>query len=242
MILKLIDYVRGKLMKKVFGLILFALMTTSLVACSTPFNSSNSSIEIPDLRNTNENTAETIISNLSLIPVIEYEYNDFVLEGKVIRTSPGEGREVDELSNITLYISLGPSVIYASDATMQWYSVENSSGDDFTFRTPRIEDGELLIDMTVTFNSTSSMKWNDRYNNGNSFGSASLSELFDKTVPIQIEYENLNIIAGESQDITVRVPLSNLSESRPTNLFTKLNVELGSNRNYDVLVNFTMSW
>lgn len=86
------------------------------------------------------------------------------------------------------------------------------------------------------------MYWRDDHDQDYSFGTASIRDTFDKTVPIMIEFETLEILPGVPQEIKLIIPLNDLDSQRPTTLFTKWTFELGSNRSYSIEVNFTISW
>ena len=199
-------------------------------------------VETPDLSLVSLEVAQTILTQKSLIPVIVEMYDDSTIEGNVITTHPKAGELIKPFSRVNVYISLGPREIVARDATMEWYHVTGSDSDTHTFYTPKIIEGELHIEMTVEFNSNQRMFWRDERETGFSFGTASIVDTFDKIVPIRIEYETIEILPRVPQNIVLIIPIRELNSARPTTIFTRWVVELGDNRNYDVEVNFTISW
>ena len=69
-------------------------------------------VTMDDLTGMEENSAKNLLESydLKLNVVTEEEYHDEVPVGKVIRTNPAQGEELEKYDNIVLYISLGPEI------------------------------------------------------------------------------------------------------------------------------------
>jgi hypothetical protein len=235
-------------MKKAVSLILASVLCMSLCACgvgntvipetesTTIPTTAENRIAIPDIADVDETTAKTILSSNTLIPSIKYVNDDVVDEGNVIKTEPAIGTKVDPNTKIVIYISTGPAYLESSDARVEWYYLSDKE-DKWEFSSPYIRDGVLYIECyNVTFGCA--MEWKDPYNKGKLIGVASITDSFDKKVPVSAKYQKQSWKANESQKFTLEIPLSELSVSRPTDIYLRLyTVDDG-----DVKVNFYMSW
>ena len=212
-------------------------------ATTTVTTTTSELIAIPDLSGVNESSADTILINNSLIPVIEYRYSNSIDEGLVIRTEPEAFEKVDKDTRITLYVSKGewPSIIYSESSHIQWENVYGSSGDDYSFYTPEISYGMIEIEITVIYNSSYSMEWMDDNRDGYGYGSASLSSNFSDSVHLWIEYENRTIFSGVEQTITIFLDADELGVNKPTELYTEWYVKL-DNESYYIQVSFDITW
>ena len=197
---------------------------------------------IPDVKGLDEQTAKTLIVGKGFIPRVEYEYDDEVEEGQVIRTSPriGSGANIDDV--ITIYMSKGASYYLLNDAVGYMYDVYGIQSFSWEnpetkgFYNPYYDEGNLCIEMYLNCKSTSKLAF---YKN---FGTASINDTFDKTVPIEIIYEDKNVNnKGERTYFTAKIPLSDLGVQKPTNIYLQ----------FDFLVNgvrqtfragFDLSW
>lgn len=90
------------------GLLIWALfaMTNKPPADETP-----TLVTIPNLENQTVENAKDVLAELNLVPVVEEEPSQDVEAGRVIRTDPETGTEVEPGSEVTIYASLGPSEI-----------------------------------------------------------------------------------------------------------------------------------
>lgn len=215
-------------MKKILSLTLAVLLLLmTLTACGGK--------SVPDVANTDEATAKSILSANSLIPSIKYIYDDTVEEGNVISTEPAALTTVSENTKITVYISKGPSYLEASDARISWYHLSDKE-DKWEFYTPYIEEGVLYIKCdNVTFGCA--MTWQDSYNNGTIIGIASVTDSFDKTIPVSAKYQKKSWKANESQSFTLEIPLKDLNTSKPTDMYLRLYTTEDN-----VRVDFYMTW
>lgn len=194
----------------------------------------NSGIEVPYLYGVSEETATSILTGNSLIPNIVYEYDDYVEEGKVIRTNPYDGAKVSENSVVEVYVSKGPSYIPSKDSTIRWWYVDYNKEDNWEFNSPYIQEGYLYIDCQVVFGTSFTWK-------SDGYGTASINDTFDKSVPIDLKISNSEVSPGVEQEVTFVIPLNDLNVKKPTSLYTLLSIE----RNgifEQIEVNFTISW
>jgi len=128
-------------------------------------------------------------------------------------------------------VETGP--IYASDSVIKWYSVD-SVKDEYILYTPYIENGYLYIDIEAQINALNTVQYRG-------FGSASITDTYDKVVPIEYEYEKSTVTKGEYQDITIRVPLQDLEVQKPTTLYCELAIFYAGNHE-DINLEFNISW
>ena len=228
-------------MKKTASIILAILLALTMVGCGddpapTPAPSQPTGVTIPDIAETDEATAKNVLSSSGFIPTVKYEYNDNVEEGLVIKTEPAIGENVEKNSKVIIYVSKGPSYLQAKDSRIEWYHLDGGT-DDWHFYTPYIRNGVLYINCyDVAFGR--SVEWRDQYDKGYIIGIASVTDSFDKTIPVQAKYEKKKWKAKESQAFTLEISLADLDISKPTDMYLELFTE---NRG-DVRVNFYMSW
>ena len=193
-----------------------------------------SGIEVPSLYGVTEETATSILTSNSLIPNIVYEYDDNVEEGLVINTNPWAGEKVSENSVVEVIVSKGPSYIQSKDSNIRWWYVDYNKEDTWEFFSPYIKDGYLHIECTATFGTAFNWK-NDGY------GTASINDTFDKSIPIDLEVSSIDVTPGVEQTVNFIIPLSDLDVQKPTTLYTLLSIE--RNGNFEqITVNFTISW
>lgn len=128
-------------------------------------------------------------------------------------------------------VETGP--VYASDSVIRWYSVD-SVKDEYKLYTPYIENGYLYIDIETQINAPNTVQYRG-------FGSASITDTYDKVVPIKYEYEKSTVTKGEYQNITIRVPLQDLNVQKPTTLYCKLAIYYAGNHK-DINLEFNISW
>lgn len=229
-------------MKKILILLFTCMLSVSLTACGDNTDSDvKDAIVVPDIKNADESTAKDTLSNNGLITNVKYENSDDVERGNVIRTEPEIGTEVQKDSEVTIYVSDGPSYIEvteakASDSKVQWVNL-SSSKDDWQINQPYIENGILYIECSkVTFGCD--MVWKDEQNEGKLSGMASLTSNFDKSGPVSARYEKQSWNANESQSFTLEIPLEDLQVSQPTDICLRLY----TNRDTDVRVDFSITW
>ena len=218
-------------MKRFRRVTVISLVALALTACG-------SSLVVPDIKGVDEATAKTLLAGKGLIPAIEQKFSDTVESGQVIKTVPAAGSSVEPDSRIRVIISKGPSRIDASDSSIEWYSL-GYQDDDWNFSSPYIEDGVLKIECQPKF--AVSMSWRDPQSNGAGFGRASISDTFDKTVPVSIEFSKQTWPADARQNITLSVPVSDLDVQQPTTLYLELYTKVNGD-DTDLKINFSISW
>jgi hypothetical protein len=203
-----------KTLSKPLALVTAVLMTLTLASCSSP------KAKVPDLSGSDLASAKTVLTNLGFVPTIQEAYSDKVEADLVIKTKPAFGTEVDTNSKVTIVISKGPKTIYAADSQLLWTYVSYGE-DDWNFDHPYIEEGKLHVKFTsVTF--MASVKWKDDNENGYGFGLASITDTFDKSIPLQINWDKQYNGYGDEQSFEIVVPVTDLEVQKPTNLYLKL--------------------
>jgi len=203
-----------KIIKKTTALIGVLILTLVIAGCSTP------KAKVPDLSGSDPTSAKSVLTNLGFVPTLEEIYSETVDPNIVIKTKPAFGTEVDPNSKITIVLSKGPKIIQSEDSQLSWTNVAYGQ-DDWNFENPYIEDGKLHVKFTaVTF--MENVKWKDDNENGHGFGLASITDTFDKSIPLQINWEKQYTSYGDEQNFEVVVPVTDLEVQKPTNLFMKL--------------------
>ncbi len=198
-------------------------------------------IEIPDILGLDETTAKTLLAGKGLIPKVQYDWNSDYPEGQVAISNPAVGSVLEEDDVVTLTISKGP-IYYALKDTVGYmkniHNVDAFSWEDDTkgfYGAYRFED-DLCIEMYIKCVSIYSISFYGE------FGSASLTDTFEKTVPIDVEYSNKTVNAnGEKTAFTVSIPLLDLGEKKPTNVYVKLDFVVGGERE-TFEAGFDLSW
>ncbi len=205
----------------------------------TLYVSNGPKLTVPDIVGVDEATAKTILASALLIPNVQYEYDDQIEKGCVIRTRPAIGKTVEPNSKITLYISKGPSYILSSDSRISWHNISYGQ-DTWEFYNPYISEDKLYINCSnVVF--AANVKWVDNYNEGYLIGTASVNDTYEKTVPVYAEYSKQEWKAGEAQAFTLEIPLNDLDIDKPTSMCVELFAEI--NGRYDnVEITFTIAW
>lgn len=202
-------------------------------------------IKIPDIKNVDIDTAKTLLASKGLIPRIEYEYSNICNYNSVIRTEPKIGSLVEENAAITLYVCKGYKHYELSDAVGYMKNIVGvnafSFGDDGKartkgFYTPYVEEGYLYIKMFLACTSTYPLEF---YGD---FGTASITDTFDKTVPIKVIYDNKTVDnKGKTTYFTVKIPLENLDVQKPTNIYIEFDFTVnGTRRTFEA--GFDLSW
>lgn len=202
-------------------------------------------IKIPDIEKLDVTTAKTILAGKGLIPKIEYEYHNYYDNDLVISTSPAIGSEVEEDTPVTIYVSKGPSYYELPDAVGYMMDVNNiddfSWGDDGKpctkgFYTPYVELGYLYIPMFLNCTSKYPIEF---YGD---FGTASINDSFDKTVPIQVIYDRKTVNnKGQTTEFKVKIPLKDLGVQKPTNIYIEFDFYVNSQRE-DFKAGFDLTW
>lgn len=209
-------------------------LTTSLL-----LSGCTSGVAIPDVAGSDLETAKSVVSALGLVPTVDEEYSEFVESGLIIRTNPKKGELLSEGTKLELIVSKGRMRIDSKNATLEWTNLTYGQ-DKWEFMAPYIEENTLNIDFSSVV-LKAKVEWKDEYKNGYGFGLASINDTFDKAVPLKILYKKQTHSAGQKQDFTVQVPLSDLNQSKPTTMYLQL-VAFVNGSEQDINLTLTATW
>ncbi len=124
--------------------------------------------------------------------------------------------------------------IESRDSVVQWKNIYQSKDDDWQLYSPYIRNNYLYIKTEMKLNSSMTVILRG-------FGTASITDTYDKSVPIKYEYDSSTVKMGEYQNITIQVPLSDLDNQRPTTLHCRLATYVGGVQKNIELV-FYITW
>lgn len=202
-------------------------------------------IKIPDVEKLDVDTAKTLLAGKGLIPKVEYVYHNDYDYDEVVRTNPAIGSDVEEDTPVTLYVCKGPSYYTSPDAVGYMYNVNNidpfSWGDDGEkqtkwFYAPYVEEGYLYIPMVLCCTSKYDIEFYD------DFGTASINDSFDKTVPVKVIYDSKKVDnKGGETYFEVKIPLSDLGVQKPTNIYVEFDFYVNSRRE-NFKAGFNLTW
>ena len=202
-------------------------------------------IKIPDVEKLDVDTAKTLLAGKGLIPKVEYEYNNYYDYDLVIYTEPDIGSQVEEDTPVTLYVCKGPKYYELSDSVGYMKNVYNidafswgDNGEKQTkcFYNPYVKEGYLYIPMELHCTSKYSIEF---YSD---FGTASINDSFDKTVPIKVIYDSKIVNnKGEVTSFKVKIPLSDLGVQKPTNIYIKFDFYVNNQRE-TFEAGFNLTW
>ena len=190
-------------------------------------DSSGKTIKIPNIEKLDVATAKTLLAGKGLIPKVEYEYNNNYDYDLVIRTTPAIGSIVEEDTPVTIYVCKGPSYYELSNAVgymkningiedfVWWSDAEDGQGTK-GFTDVWLEKGQLHIKMYLCCKSEYDLEF---YGD---FGTASINDTFDKTVPIKVIYDSKKVDNNGAPTVfEVKIPLSDLGVQKPTNIYVE---------------------
>ncbi len=233
--------------KKMLALTLaVVLCCVALCSCGTSAPAQNL-IKIPDIEKLDVNTAKTLLAGKGLIPKVEYEYNNDYDYDLVIRTEPVIGSEVEEDTPVTLYVCQGPSYYELSDSVgyiwnidgieeFIWWSDAEDGWGTKGFTDVFVQKGYLHIKMYLCCKSKYDLEF---YGD---FGTASINDTFDKTVPIKVIYDSKEVDnKGAQTNFEVKIPLSDLGVQKPTNINIRFDF-LVNNKRETFQAGFDLSW
>lgn len=123
---------------------------------------------------------------------------------------------------------------YAESSVIKWQYLDYNYKDDYNLSTPYIENGYIYIPIEVQINAPLTVQYRG-------FGTASVNDTFDKTVPMKYEYEESTVTKGVFQNLMLRVPISDLDVQKPTTLYVDLAVFINGNYG-SIKLEFDMSW
>lgn len=197
-------------------------------------------LTIPDVADVLEEDGRNVLSSMGLIPHVVYEYSEYTEAGKIIRCEPAVGSKVYQAAKVTIVVSKGPEKLRSQDSYANWTYITSGVKDEWNFYHPYIQDNVLYIECyQVTFGTA--MQWRDRHDTGEAGGTACITDTFDKTVPVRVEYEKQSWAANETQSFTIKVPLEGLDVSKPNSMYFRLAITAGGKDQY---LNFdiSMTW
>ena len=202
-----------------------------LTSCSAGTN-------VPDLSGSDSESAKTVIATLGLVPVLEERHSETVEAGMVVTTKPAAGESAPAGSQVSIVVSKGPKRITSEDASAGWDDIRTDG--DWNYDAPYIEDGNLFLEIfDVGF--LSKVKWHDPSENGEGFGEATINDSFDKIVPVSLVWEKQTHNAGQQQNITIEIPVSDLEEKRPTDISIRLFAYVDGYYR-DITFSITLTW
>lgn len=224
------------------GVVVAVLIVALLIAVlNKPQTPVVETIKIPDVVSLDESTAKTLLAQKGLIPKVEYMWHNDIAEGNVVKTYPVILSEVEEDSIVTIYISKGPRFYYLDSAVGRMWNVTGIEAFDWEegtkgFYTPYVEEGYLCIEMYLCCVSDYSLKF---YGD---FGTASINDTFDKTVPIDVIYDSQYVNnSGGKTSFTVKIPLKDLGVQKPTNMYIEFDFVVDGDRE-TFKASFDLSW
>lgn len=247
----------------IVSLLLLAVSCSVMCSCSEPTQTvseisqtekedssvepAKNTIKIPDIERLDVTTAKTLLAGKGLIPKVEYEYNNDYDYDLVIRTEPAIGSEAEEDTPITLYVCKGPSYYEIDDAVGRIWNINNI--DNFKWQR-EADDGiatkwfynlyakEGYLYITVGLRCTSAYDI-EFYGD---FGTASISDTFDKTVPIKVLYDSAVVNnKGEATEFELKIPLTDLGVQKPTNIYVSFDFLVNGNRE-TFQAGFDLTW
>ena len=241
--------VRELIMKRVLAFLILVITIFVMVSCESVGSNGGKSVTIPDISGLDEQTAKTLLASKGLIPKVEYAFDtaNSVEKGYVIKVKPAIGESVTEDEIVTIVVSKGFSYYTLSNAVGYMMNIKNidafkwdnetEDGKSGTkgFYTAYTKEGFLYIPMYLGCKSEYSIRFM-------SFGTASINDTFDKTVPIEVQYENEDVPNdGTLTFFTVKIPLEDLGVQRPTNVYVKFDFWVGTTRE-TFESGFDLSW
>jgi len=212
----------------------FALLLSVLLfvtACSV-------GTRVPDVSGSDVETAKTVLASLGFVPTVTERASDSIEAGIVIESNPPSDETLSPGSKIELVVSSGPQRITSKDGTATWRVVRAVDGWEYEF--PYIEDGTLYI-VFRDLGFEAIVEWYNPNPSGDGFGHASISDTFDKIVPIKFYWERKLSEYGQAQDITLEIPVGDLDVQKPTTMYIRLFSEVNGQYR-DIELDLTFAW
>ena len=210
-------------------------------------SSENELVKIPDIEKLDVETAKTLLASKGLIPKIEYEFHNDYDYDLVIRTEPAIGEKVEEDTPVTLYVCKGPSYYQINDAVGRIWNITNIDNFKWSRETSDgvgtkwfynlyAQEGYLYITVGLRCTSKYSIEF---YGD---FGTASITDTFDKTVPIKLIYDSKYVNnKGEATEFELKIPLTDLGVQKPTNINVEFDF-LVNNERQTFKASFDLTW
>ncbi len=178
-------------------------------------------IKRPNIIGIDETSAKNILISKGIIPKIKYGYSDEQEQNLVYDVKPRIGIGIKEDDVVIVFVSLGPEYYQLNNAVGIIEDIDGIEPFDWDkgtkkFSTPYIKEGFLYIDISLRCTSQCNLSF---YKD---FGTASVKAEYEKTVPIEVLYKSEVINNnGELTEFTLKIPLNDLDEDTPTNIYTE---------------------
>ena len=234
--------------KQILGVFVTLTLCCGLLCfCTAGGSAEPTGISIPDIENLDVATAKTLLAGKGLIPKVEYVYNNDYEYDMVVYTEPELLSYVEPDSVVTMYVCQGPAYYELADVVGYMRNVEGiedfiwwSDADDGQgtkgFTNTWVEEGYLHIKMYLCCKSEYELEF---YGD---FGTASINDTFDKTVPIKVIYDSKKVNnQGARTNFEVKIPLSDLGVQKPTNMNIKFDFLVDGERE-TFSAGFDLSW
>ena len=117
-----------------------------------------------------------------------------------------------------------------------WWSDADDGEGTKGFNSVRVKEGYLYISMYLRCTSRYSLEF---YGD---FGTASINDSFDKTVPIKVIYNSKQVDnKGGLTEFDVKIPLSDLGVQKPTNIYIEFDFLVNGERE-NFSAGFDLTW
>jgi len=198
-----------------FALVL--LVVTLLVGCSNTepqkeaedLLTQSSEVIVPDVSNVSASSAEQILINTGLIPIIEEVENNDITKGNVVNCSPEFGSSVAVNSRIIVYVSKGKGEVKATS----WSDCKEDVLFTCELMSISIKDEtlHLVCEVDPTFDEGIFMKHTFL---GTGYVRCGYGQyrLEDREIPITYTYDTKEINFGKKQTLEFDVPMSNFED------------------------------
>lgn len=193
---------------------------------------------VPDVVGLTETIARAELEASCYQPNV-VSYYALVPQGEVFATNPLPGEELEANETVTIYVSQRRTGVNPTGGAVARWLRSGEPNDEFSFGRPFERDDKLYFPIRATFPTT--FDWRDDFDKGTGFGTALISDDFDKVVPVVVFYANQRAEAGVEQFFTVEVPLSDLTNQRPTTVSLRLVIRVGS-RDAILHPEFNITW
>ena len=194
--------------------------------------------EIPDVVGQVEARAEQLIER-ACYSVETRQYYTTESREKVVAVEPSPGAILEAGDTVKLMSTKPVEGETRSEDSVGRWSYLGPSEEEWSFRGPFELNGDLYIPIEAAF--STAMEWRGDNEEGEGFGTAVIVDQFNKEVPVTVQFGKKSVPAGEPQNFTAVIPLTDLDDQTPTKVYIYLAVDVGgTNRN--VTAEFTMTW
>ena len=216
--------------------LLYKLQTSQSASAPAPTSTPEpTSIPLPDVKGLYREEGRALLESYGFFVIEREEFSSNVAENMIISCT----RDKNDERRTIIVVSKGPMRLYANQSTVRWWNIQGSNKDNYELTNPFIdrEEGILFIELDATFNSYNPHKFRG-------YGTASITDVFDKCVPINVKYEKETITQGETQHIVLEIPINDLNIERPTTICVQIELYTGWNLDVEeaLRLDFTMTW